>query len=151
MPNSRGGSPQTKRHRRVGRIALPLLAVLPLLLACSGNDPAAQVERAGSWAATTRELAIERRVGAIGRAYTTDLLDAGRRDVQKIRQSLEPSDLPEAVRSRVPAAVGRLDSLIASTQSAVQRGDVVALGTSAAEADALSDTLRVLRSALGGK
>jgi hypothetical protein len=121
------------------------------LIACSGSDPAAQVERAGSWAATTRELAIERRVGAIGRAYTTDLLDAGRRDVQKIGQSLKPSELSETVQSRVPAAVARLDSLMARTQSAVRRGDLVALGTAAADADALGDTLRVLRAALGGK
>ena len=145
MPDSRNGSRQTRRRGGVGWIALPVL------IACGGSDPATQVERAGSWAATTRELAIERRVGAIGRAYTADLLNAGRRDVQKISQSLEPSALPETVRSRVPAAVGRLDSLIASTESAVRRGDAVALGTAAADADALSDTLRVLRSALGGK
>lgn len=145
MPNGGNRSSQTRRHRRVGWI------VLPLLIACSGGDPATQVERAGSWAATTRELAIERRVGAIGRAYTADLLNAGRRDVQKIAQSLKPSDLPETIRSRVPAAVGRLDSVIASTASAVRRGDAVALGTAAADADALSDTLRVLKAALGGK
>jgi len=135
-----------KRCRRVvGWITLPLL------IACGGNDPSTQVERAVSWAATTRELAIERRVGAIGRAYTADLLDAGQRDVQKIEQSLKPSDLPETIRSRVPIAVGRLDSLIASTGSAVRRGDVVALGTAAADANALGDTLRILRAALRGK
>lgn len=134
-----------KRWRRVAWIGLPLL------IACGGNDPTTQVERARSWAATTRELAIERRVGAIGRAYTVDLLDAGRRDVQTIAQSLKPSDLPETVRSRVPVAVGRLDSLIGRTASAVRRGDVVALGTAAADANALGDTLRILRAALGGK
>jgi len=132
-----------KRCRRViGWITLPLL------IACGGNDPSAQVERAGSWAATTRELAIERRVGAIGRAYTSDMLDAGRREVQKVAQSLKPSDLPETLRARVPAAVGRLDSVIASTASAVQRGDAVALGAAAADANALGDTLRILRAAL---
>jgi len=124
---------------------------LPLLIACAGNDPATQIERAGSWAATTRELAIERRVGAIGRAYTADLLDAGGREVQMIQQSLKPSELPESIRSRVPIAVGRLDSVIANTGSAVRRGDVVALGMAAADANALSDTLRVLRAALVGK
>jgi hypothetical protein len=145
MPNVGHKGSQPRRRRRVAWIALPLL------IACGGSDPAAQVERAGSWAATTRELAIERRVGAIGRAYTADLLDAGGRDVQKIAQSLKPSDLPETVRSRVPAAVGRLDSIIANARSAVRRGDAVALGTAAADADALSDTLRVLKAALGGK
>ena len=120
-------------------------------MACGGNDPATQIERAGSWAATTRELAIERRVGAIGRAYTADLLDAGQREVRKIEQSLTPAKLPETVRSRIPAAVGQLDSLIASTASAVRRGDAVALGTAAANANALGDTLRILRAALGGK
>jgi hypothetical protein len=145
MPNGGDRGPQTKRRRRVMWIALPSL------IACAGNDPATQIERAGSWAATTRELAIERRVGAIGRAYTEDLLDAGQREVQKIEQSLKPSALPETVRSRVPVAVGRLDSLIASTGSAVRRGDAVALGTAAADANALADTLRILRAALGGK
>ena len=145
MPNGGDRGPQTKRHRRAGWIALPLL------IACAGNDPAAQVGRAGSWAATTRELAIERRVGAIGRAYTADLLDAGQREVHKIARSLERAQLPETLRARVPATVGRLDSLIASTGSAVQRGDAVALGTAAAEANALAYTLRILRAALGGK
>ena len=135
-----------KRCRRVvGWITLPLL------VACGGNDPLTQVERAVSWAATTRELAIERRVGAIGRAYTSDMLDAGRREVQKVAQSLKPSDLPETLRARVPAAVGRLDSVIASTALAVQRGDAVALGAAAADANALGDTLRILRAALRGK
>jgi hypothetical protein len=121
------------------------------LIACGGNDPAAQVERAGSWAATTRELAIERQVRAIGRAYTTDMLDAGQREVQKIARSLKPSDLPETLQARAPAAVGRLDSVIASTRSAVRRGDAVALGAAAADANALGDTLRALRAALGNK
>lgn len=124
---------------------------MPLLIACGGNDPATQLGRAGSWAATTRELAIERRVGAVGRAYTADLLDAGQRDVQQIAQSLKPSELPETVRSRVPVAIGRLDSLIATTGSAVRRGDAVALGTASADANALADTFRILRAALGGK
>jgi hypothetical protein len=145
MPNGGDRGPQTNRRRLVGWIALPLL------IACASNDPATQIERAGSWAATTRELAIERRVGAIGRAYTADLLDAGQREVQKIEQSLKPSALPETVRSRVPATVGRLHSVIASTGSAVRRGDAVALGTAAADANALADTLRILRAALGGK
>jgi len=145
MSNGGDRGSQTKRRRRGGWIALPLL------IACGGNDPATQIERAGSWAATTRELAIERRVGAIGRAYTADLLDAGQREVQKIEQSLKPSALPETVRSRVPATVGRLHSVIASTGSAVRRGDAVALGTAAADANALADTLRILRAALGRK
>jgi hypothetical protein len=148
MPDSRDRDSRTERRRQFEWIALPVLTVL---IACGGSDPATQVERAGSWAATTRELAIERRVGAIGRAYTVNLLDAGRRDVQKIGQSLKPSALPETLRARVPAAVERLDAIIASTESAVRRGDLVALGTAAADANALSDTLRVLRSALGGK
>jgi len=157
MPNCGDRGPRTRRCRRVTWIALPvlplspLLPLLPLLIACGGNDPAAQVERAGSWAATTRELAIERQVRAIGRAYTTDMLDAGQREVQKIARSLKPSDLPETLQARVPAAVGRLDSVIASTRSAVRRGDAVALGAAAADANALGDTLRALRAALGNK
>jgi len=145
MPNGGDRSPRTKRRRWVGWIALPLL------IACGGNDPAAQIQRAGSWAATTRELAIERQVRGIGRAYTSDMLDAGQREVQKIARSLKPSDLPETLQARVPAAVGRLDSVIASTRSAVRRGDAVALGAAAADANALGDTLRALRAALGGK
>ena len=126
-------------------------AALPFLIACGGSDPAKQVDRAGSWAATTRELAIERRVGAIGRAYTVDLLDAGRRNVEKIAQSLDPSQLPESARARAPAAVRQLDSLMMRTADAVRRGDAVALGTAAAAADALGDTLRALHTELGGK
>jgi hypothetical protein len=151
MPNGGERGPQTERRRWIACIAWIAWIALPLLIACAGNDPATQIERAGSWAATTRELAIERRVGAIGRAYTADLLDAGGREVQMIQQSLKPSELPESIRSRVPIAVGRLDSVIANTGSAVRRGDVVALGMAAADANALSDTLRVLRAALVGK
>jgi hypothetical protein len=125
--------------------------VLPFLIACGGSEPASQIERASSWAATTRELAIERGVGGIGQAYTVDLLDAGRRDVRKITQSLKPSTLPEPVRARVPAAVAQLDSVMMRASDAVQRGDAVALGTAAASADAIGDTLRVMRAALGSK
>jgi len=124
---------------------------LSFLIACGGSDPASQIEQASSWAATTRELAIERGVGGIGRAYTTDLLDAGRRAVQKITRSLEPSTLPEPIRARVPAAVAQLDSVMMYAAEAVRRGDAVALGTAAASADAIGDTLRVLRRALGGQ
>lgn len=125
--------------------------MLPFVLACAGGDPVAQVRRAESWAATTRELAIERSVGAIGRAYTVDLLEAGRRDVQKIAQSLEPRALPESLRVRAPVALRQLDSLMMRASAAVRRGDPLALGTAAAAADALGDTLRTFRVALGGK
>ena len=135
---------------RIGRGRAGLI-VLPLLIACGSSDPAAQVERAGSWAATTRELAIERGLGAVGRAYTVDLLDAGRQAVQKIAGSLDPSQLPEPTRARAPAAVRQLDSLMMRTADAVRRGDVVALGEAAASADALGDTLRALHAELAGK
>jgi len=127
------------------------MILLPIVVACGGSDPAAQVERAGSWAATTRELAVERGLGAVGRAYTVDLLDAGRQAVHKIAQSLDPSQLPERTRARAPAAVMRLDSVMGRTADAVRRGDYVALGTAAAAADALGDTLRALHTELGGK
>jgi hypothetical protein len=145
MPTEHDSGPQRPRRGRAG------LILLPVLIACGGSDPATQVERAGSWAATTRELAIERGVGAIGRAYTVDLLDAGRQAVQKIAQSLDPSQLPEPTRARAPAAVKQLDSLMMRTADAVRRGDAVALGSAAASADALGDTLRVLHAELGGK
>jgi hypothetical protein len=145
MPNTRDRIPPSRRRGRAG------WAALPLLIACGGHDPATQVDRAGSWAATTRELAIERGVGAIGRSYTADLLDAGRRDVQKIVQSLDPSQLPERTRARAPAAVRQLDTLMMRTADAVRRGDVVALGTAAASADALGDTLRALHAELASK
>jgi hypothetical protein len=146
MSKNRDEMSCARRYRRIG-----LWAALPFLTACGGSDPAAQVERAASWAATTRELAIERSVEGIGRAYATDLLDAGRRDMQKITQSLEPSSLPASVRARVPASVKQLDALMSHTADAVRRGDVVALGAAAASADALGDTLRVLRAAVAGK
>jgi hypothetical protein len=122
--------------------------LLSCLLACAGNDPASQLQQAGSWAATTRELAIERQVAAVGRSYTADLLDKGRRDVHKLTESLQPSALPETLRVRAPAAIRRLDSLMAQAASAVRRGDPVALGAVASSADALGDTLRALHSAL---
>ena len=109
------------------------------------------IEQAGSWAATTRELAIERGANRVGRAYTVDLLVAGRRDVEKISQSLEPSTLPESLRARAPAAVARLDTLMRQTADAVRRGDPLALGAAAASADALGDTLRALHEAMGAK
>jgi len=139
---------RSRTRQGVGWTVLPFLL---FLIACSGSSPASQIERAGSWAATTRELAIERGIGGIGRAYTVDLLDAGRRDVRKITRSLEPSTLPGPLRARVPAAVARLDSLMMRASDAVQRGDAVALGTAAASAHATADTLRVLRTELGSK
>jgi hypothetical protein len=125
--------------------------MLPCLIACGGSDPATQVQRAGSWAATTRELAIERGVNRIGRAYTIDLLEAGRRDVHTIVTSLDTSSLPDSVRSRAPAAVRRLDALMLETAGAVRRGDRVALGAAAASAAALGDTLRALHEAMSAK
>jgi hypothetical protein len=47
--------------------------------------------------------------------------------------------------------VKQLDSLMMRTADAVRRGDAVALGSAAASADALGDTLRVLHAELGGK
>ena len=146
MSNGREQIPSIRRHRRRGWIA-----ALPILLGCGGSDPASQVEKAGSWAATTRELAIQRRVGAIGRAYTEDLLDKGRQDVATVEQSLDPSSLPVAVRSSVPSTVARLDTLMARTADAVRRGDVVALGVAAAVADTLGSTLDSLRATMGSK
>jgi len=127
------------------------MAALPILVACGGSDPASQVEKAGSWAATTRELAIQRRIGAIGRAYTENLLDKGRQDVAKVEQSLDPSSLPPEVRASVPSTVARLDTLMARTRDAVRRGDVVALGVAAAVADTLGGALDSLRATLGSK
>jgi hypothetical protein len=144
MPNGREQIPSIRRHRRTA-----WTAALPILLGCGGSDPASQVEKAGSWAATTRELAIERRVGAIDRAYTADLLDKGRQDVAKVEQSLDPSSLPAQVRSSVTSTVARLDTLMARTADAVRRGDIVALGVAAAVADTLGGTLDSLRATLG--
>ena len=145
MPNGRETVRGTKRNRRA-----PWL-LLSVAIACGGSDPASQVEKAGSWAATTRELAIQRRIGAIGRAYTEDLLDKGRQDVAKVQQSLDPSSLPTNVRSSLPGTVARLDTLMARTADAVRRGDVVALGTAAAVADTLGGALDSLRAAMGSK
>ena len=155
------GHSRTPRERAMARVRDTIarasetrwaaLAAASALIACSGNDPASQVEKAASWAATTRELAIQRRIGAIGQAYTADLLDKGRQDVSKVEQSLDPSSLPANVRASVPGTVARLDTLMARTANAVRRGDVVALGTAAASADTLGRTLDSLRSALGSK
>ena len=148
MPSERDRSP---RKRRRPRGALAALALLPCLIACGGSDPATQIQRAGSWAATTRELAIERGVKGVGRSYTMDLLEAGRRDVHTIATSLDTSALPESVRTRARAAVRRLDALMLQTAGAVRRGDPVALGAAAASADALGDTLRALHEAMSAK
>ena len=147
MPNDRDSIPPSPRQRA----AVLALAVLPCLIGCGGSDPATQVQRAGSWAATTRELAIERGVNRIGRAYTIDLLEAGRRDVHTIATSLDTSALPDGARTRVPAAVRRLDTLMLQTAGAVRRGDPVALGAAAASAAALGDTLRALHEAMSAR
>jgi hypothetical protein len=126
-------------------------AALPLLIACGGSDPETLLDKAGSWAATTRELAIERRVGGVGRAYTVDLLDAGGRKVAEIARSMDPSALPADLRERASATVAELDSLMRRTADQVHRGDLVALGTSAAAADSLGRTLDSLRTAAGVK
>jgi len=144
MPMSTNRAGIAWKPRQVGAIWVVLLC----LLACAGHDPTSQLQRAESWAATTRELAIERQIGAVGRSYTADLLDKGRQDVHKLAGSLEPSALPETLRVRAPAALHRLDSLMAHAASAVRRGDPVALGAAAASADALGDTLRAFHSAL---
>jgi hypothetical protein len=146
MPNGREQNRSISRRRRAA-----WTAVLSMLLGCGGSDPASQVEKASSWAATTRELAIQRRVGAIGRAYTEDLLDKGRQDVEKVEQSLDPSSLPAEVRTSVPSTVARLDTLMARTADAVRRGDVVALGVAAAVADTLGGALDSLRATMGSK
>lgn len=145
MAKSADSTVRRSRWRRA------LLAVLPCAMACSGRDPASELERASSWASTTRELAIERSVSAVGRRYTADLLDAGRRQVEKIAGSLQPSALPETLRARTPAAVTRLDSVMLQAAGAVRRGDPVALASAAASADSLGSALRALREALGGR
>ena len=117
--------------------------------ACAANKPTAQLDRAASWAATTRELAIERSLGTIGRRYTTRLLDAGQKELRKISQSLDSGTLPVEVRGRVPPALARLDTIMTRTAQSVDRGDLVALRASAAAADALGDTLQALRKAAG--
>ena len=126
-------------------------ALVPGLVACGGSDPASQLQKAASWAATTRELAVERRVGAIGQAYTTDLLDAGRQEVQKIAQSLDPSTLPDSVRARAPLAVAQLDTIMARVAEAVRKGDDVGITTAAASADTLGSVLRTLHAQAGGQ
>jgi hypothetical protein len=134
----------------IGRHALLLPVVLSLAAGCAGNTPSKQLESAESWAATTRELAIQRRVEGVGRAYAADLLDAGRQRVRKLATSIDPSKLPTDARA-APAAVARLDTLMGRTAESVRRGDVVALGLDAAAADALGDTLRALRERVPGQ
>jgi hypothetical protein len=139
-------------HRGAGRASRrwPLLwSLVPLLVGCGASDPSTQIERAASWAATTRELAIERGTGSVGRAYTLDLLDAGRQDVRKLEASLDPATLPAAVRSQAPAALVQLDTVMARAADAVRRGNPLALGTAAAAADALGRTLDALSEQVG--
>lgn len=136
--------------RRRGTGWLPF-AIALVVAACAPEPPPKQIEMAESWAATTRELAIQRRVGSIGRAYAEQLLDAGRRNVREIATAIDPTTLPPDTRLAVPAALAHLDSLMACTAESVRRGDVVALGLNAAAADALGDTLRALRAKAGGE
>jgi hypothetical protein len=93
---------------------------------------------------TTRELAIERGVGSVGRAYTLDLLDAGRKDIREIETSLDPAKVPAAVRSQVPGALVELDSTMTRAGDAVRRGNPLLLGAAAAAADSLGHTLQSL-------
>jgi hypothetical protein len=138
MPDSDGGARSTRR------CSWSWCTLVPLVVACSASDPAQQIERAASWAATTRELAIERGVGSVGRAYTLDLLAAGRKDVREIEASLDPATLPAAVQSQVPGALVRLDSSMTRAGDAVRRGNPLMLGAAAAAADSLGHTLKSL-------
>ena len=138
MSNADGGA------RSTGRYIWSLCALLPLVVACGASDPAKQIDRAASWAATTRELAIERGVSSVGRAYTLDLLDAGRKDIREIEASLGPATLPAAVRSHVPGALVQLDSVMTRAGNAVRRGNPLVLSTAAAAADSLGHTLKSL-------
>ena len=130
--------------RSTRRCSWSWCALVPLVVACGASDPAKQIERAASWAATTRELAIERGVGSVGRAYTLDLLDAGRKDVREIEASLDPATLPAAVRSQVPGVLVQLDSSMTRAGDAVRRGNPLVLGAAAAAADSLGHTLKSL-------
>jgi hypothetical protein len=138
MSSSDGGA------RNASRYGWSWCALVPLVVACGVSDPAKQIERAASWAVTTRELAIERGVGSVGRAYTLDLLDAGRKDIRKIEASLDPAKVPAAVRSQVPGALVELDSTMTRAGDAVRRGNPLLLGAAAAAADSLGHTLESL-------
>jgi hypothetical protein len=127
----------------------PIPLLVPLLVACSASDPANQIERAASWAATTRELAIERGAGNVGRAYTLDLLDAGRTNVHEIEASLDPAKLPAAVRSQAPGALVQLDTVMTRAGDAVRMGNPLALNAAAAAADSLGHTLKSLSEQVG--
>ena len=143
MSDSDGGARSTRR------CSWSWCALVPLVVACGASDPANQIERAASWAATTRELAIERGVGSVGRAYTLDLLDAGRKDVREIEASLDPATLPAAVRSQVPSVLVQLDSSMTRAGDAVRRGNPLVLGAAAAAADSLGHTLKSLGDQVG--
>jgi hypothetical protein len=145
MPIDRSRIPRTTR-------VLPRWSwhgLILVLAACGANKPTAQLDRAASWAATTRELAIERSLGSVGRHYTVQLLRAGRKDVRTIARSLDYAALPAGVRDRVPATLAQLDTIMTRTAESVDRGDLVGLGANGAAADALGDTLQTLRKAAG--
>ena len=137
------------QHKRWQSFRCAACGVSLCLIACGASKPTAQLDRAASWAATTRELAIERSLGSVGRRYTTQLLDAGLKDVRKIAQSLDSKTLPAGVRDRIPPALAQLDTVMTRTAQSVDRGDLVGLGINAAAADALGDTLQALRKAAG--
>jgi len=139
------------RQKDRGRRTWLFWVTVWLAAGCGSKTPPKQLESAESWAATTRELAIQRRVGSVGRAYTEDMLEAGRRDVREIATAIDLSKLPPDARAAVPLALARLDTLMRQTAESVRRGDVVALGLDAAAADALGDTLRALRTKAGGE
>jgi len=143
MSNPDGGA------RSTTRISWLWAVLIPPLVACGTSDPTAQIDRAASWAATTRELAIERGVRSVGRAYTLDLLDAGRKDIREIEASLDPAKLPAAARSQVPGALVQLDSIMPRAEDAVRRGNPLALGAAAAAADSLGHTLKALGDEVG--
>lgn len=142
--------PTARIPKKLGCHGWLICATAWLAAGCGSRTPPKQLQTAESWAATTRELAIQRRVGSIRRAYTEQLLESGRRGVREVAGAIDLAKLAPDTRAAVPAALAQLDTLMGRTAESVRRGDAVALGLDAEAADALGSTLRALRTKAGG-
>ena len=131
---------------RARRSGPPWWCLLLGLVACGGGKPADQIRRAASWAATTRELAIERGLRHVGRAYTLDLLESGQRDVREIAGGLSGSILPPGARG-APDVIRQLDAVMTQAAAAIRQGNPGSLGAAGAAAGALGSRLDTLGAA----
>ena len=131
---------------RARRSRVPWWCLLLGLSACGGGKPADQIRRAASWAATTREIAIERGLQHIGRAYALDLLESGQGNVRETVARLSASTLPPGARG-APDVIRQLDAVMTQATVAIRQGSPGSLGAAGAAASALGSRLDALAAA----